>query len=102
MKKVFVGGLSWNTSEEGLVNNFSQFGNLEEVKVITDRETGRSRGFGFITFSDDEAASQAVSEMDGVEMDGRNIKVSFAEERRNSGPRNNNRSFGGGQRNNRW
>ena len=102
MKKVFVGGLSWSTNEEGLVNNFSQFGNLEEVKVITDRETGRSRGFGFITFSEDDAASQAVSEMDGVEMDGRNIKVSFAEERR--GPRNPNRSFGGGggSRGNRW
>ena len=69
MKKVFVGGLSWSTNEEGLVNNFSQFGNLEEVKVITDRETGRSRT-GFITFSEDDAASQAVSEMDGVEMDG--------------------------------
>lgn len=102
MKKVFVGGLSWNTNEEGLVNNFSQFGNLEEVKVITDRETGRSRGFGFITFSEDDAASQAVSEMDGVEMDGRNIKVSFAEERR--APRSNNRGgFGGGSRGgNRW
>ena len=69
--------------------------------MITDRETGRSRGFGFITFSDDDAASQAVSEMDGVEMDGRTIKVSFAEERR-PGARTQNRSFGGGSRNNRW
>ena len=88
MNKIFIGGLSWNTNEEGLANHFSKFGNLEEVKIITDRETGRSRGFGFITFEEGDSASQAINEMDGVELDGRNIRVSLAEERQGGrGPR---------------
>lgn len=95
MNKIFIGGLSWNTNEEGLANHFSKFGNLEEVKIITDRETGRSRGFGFITFDEADAASQAISEMDGVELDGRNIRVSLAEERQGGrGPRGGGRGFG--------
>lgn len=100
MNKIFIGGLSWNTNEEGLANHFSKFGNLEEVKIITDRETGRSRGFGFITFDEADAASQAISEMDGAELDGRNIRVSLAEERQGSrGPRSGGgRGFGGGGR----
>ncbi len=98
MNKIFIGGLNWNTDEEGLASHFEKFGSSEEVKIITDRETGRSRGFGFITFSDAEAANQAVSEMDGKELDGRTVRVSIAEERRNN-RENNNRSFGGG---NRW
>ena len=94
MNKIFIGGLSWNTNEEGLANHFSKFGNLEEVKIITDRETGRSRGFGFITFDEGDSASQAISEMDGVELDGRNIRVSLAEERQGGrGPRGG-RGFG--------
>ena len=103
MNKIFIGGLSWNTNEEGLANHFSKFGNLEEVKIITDRETGRSRGFGFITFDEADSASQAISEMDGAELDGRNIRVSLAEERQGtrSGPRSGGgggRGFGGGGR----
>ena len=55
-KKLFVGGLSWDTDEQGLRAAFEPFGELDEVKVITDRDTGRSRGFGFVEFADDEAA----------------------------------------------
>ena len=96
MNKVFVGGLSWNTNEEGLASHFSKFGNVEEAKVITDRETGRSRGFGFVTFSDADSAAQAVNELDGTELDGRTVKVNIAEDK----PRrdNNNRNFN----RNRW
>ena len=97
MNKDFVGGLSWNTDQESLANNFSKFGNIEEATVITDRETGRSRGFGFVTFSDAESADRSVKEMDGVELDGRNIKVNIAKERSDRGG-GNNRNFS----RNRW
>ena len=83
-KKLFVGGLSWGTTDDGLHQAFSQFGEIVEAKVITDRETGRSRGFGFVTFSNDEGATKAISEMDGTELDGRTIKVNEAEDK---GPR---------------
>jgi cold-inducible RNA-binding protein len=94
-KKLFVGGLSWNTSEDGLKTAFTRFGSISEVKIITDRETGRSRGFGFVTFEQGDEAMNAVGEMDGTELDGRTIKVSEAQERP---PRNRNESRGGNQR----
>ncbi len=84
-KKLFVGGLSWNTTDEGLKSAFSRFGDVVDAKVITDRETGRSRGFGFVTFSADEAAAGAVAGMDGKALDGRTLKVNEAEERRDGG-----------------
>ena len=99
--KVFVGGISWNTDTEGLRMAFEKFGEVSDAKVITDRETGRSRGFGFITFEADDAASKAISEMDGQDLDGRTIKVNAAEDK----PRNSSRSggHGGGQGGgNRW
>ena len=81
-KKLFIGGLSWDTNESGLRAAFERFGDIEEVKIITDRNTGRSRGFGFITFSDEAAAQTAMREMDGTELDNRNIKVNEAHERK--------------------
>ena len=80
-KKLFVGGLSWGTTDEGLHGAFSRFGEIVEAKVITDRETGRSRGFGFVTYSNDESAVTAINEMNGVELDGRSIKVNEAEDK---------------------
>ena len=91
-RKIFVGGLSWNTTEDSLRQVFEQFGSIDEIKIITDRETGRSRGFGFVTFAESEAATTAISEMDGTELDGRTIKVNVAEERR---PRGEGRYSGG-------
>jgi cold-inducible RNA-binding protein len=79
--KLFVGGLSFDTTDDGLHEAFQRFGEITEHKVITDRTTGRSRGFGFITFADEAAAATAISEMNGVELDGRTIKVSEAEDR---------------------
>lgn len=90
-KKLFIGGLSYGTDDQSLREAFSGFGDVTDAKVITDRDTGRSRGFGFVNFSDDESASSALSAMDGQELNGRNIRVSYATERP-SGPR----SFGGG------
>ena len=80
-KKLFVGGLSWGTTDENLHGAFSRFGEIVEAKVITDRETGRSRGFGFVTFANDEGAASAVTEMNGAELDGRTIKVNEAEDK---------------------
>ena len=80
-KKLFVGGLSWGTTDDGLHGAFSRFGEIAEAKVITDRETGRSRGFGFVTFAADESAVTAITEMNGTELDGRTIKVNEAEDK---------------------
>ncbi|MCG8558137.1 MAG: RNA-binding protein [Proteobacteria bacterium] len=80
-RKLFVGGLSWDTDERGLRTAFEQFGELEYVKVVLDRETGRSRGFGFVTFADDQAGQQALEQMDGAELDGRNLRVNEAHDR---------------------
>jgi RNA recognition motif-containing protein len=91
-KKVFVGGLSWNTNDDTLRDAFAQFGNVDEAKVIQDRDTGRSRGFGFVTFSDSEGAQRAISAMDGKELDGRTIKVNEAEDK----PRGSRGGGGGG------
>lgn len=84
-KKLFVGGLSWNTSDAELRDAFSTFGETTEAKVITDRETGRSRGFGFVGFADDAAAAKAEQAMNGKMLDGRTIRVNVAEERRDRG-----------------
>ncbi|KAK8308026.1 hypothetical protein V6Z11_D02G028000 [Gossypium hirsutum] len=95
-KKLFIGGLSYGTDDQSLREAFSGFGDVTEARVIADRDTGRSRGFGFVNFADDESASNALSAMDGQELQGRNIRVSYANERP-SGPRSfgNNGGFGG-------
>lgn len=80
-KKLFVGGLSWGTEESRLQEIFSQHGNVSEVKIVFDRDTGRSKGFGFVTFDDPGAASAAIKALDGSELDGRRIKVNEAQER---------------------
>jgi RNA recognition motif-containing protein len=84
-KKLFVGSLSWNTNDDGLHQAFAQFGEVSEAKVITDRMTGRSRGFGFVTFEDDAAADAAIEALNGTELDGRTIRVDVARERREGG-----------------
>jgi RNA recognition motif-containing protein len=83
-KKLFVGGLSWNTTNDGLRQAFERFGQVAEAKVITDRETGRSRGFGFVTFANPAEADAARSNLNGATLDGRTIKVDEAADK---GPR---------------
>ena len=78
-KKLFVGGLSWDTTDDSLRTAFQEFGPVTDAKVITDRDTGRSRGFGFVTFSEAADAEAALSSMDGAELDGRRIRVNEAE-----------------------
>ena len=79
--KLFVGGLSWDTNDSSLDAAFARFGPLREAKVVTDRETGRSRGFGFVTFDAPADAEAALEAMHGSDLDGRSIRVSIAENR---------------------
>jgi len=94
-KKLFVGGLAWATNDESLHSAFAQYGEVTEAKVILERDTGRSRGFGFVTFSDGAAADEAQANMDGAELDGRTIRVNEAQDRRGGGG-GGGRGFGGG------
>lgn len=77
--KLFVGGLSWDTNDQSLNEAFARLGTVTEAKVITDRDTGRSRGFGFVTFESSDSAAKAIAELDGTELDGRTIRVNEAE-----------------------
>jgi RNA recognition motif-containing protein len=95
-KKLFVGGLSWGTDDHGLRQAFEQFGEVIDAKVITDRETGRSRGFGFVTFADASAADEAIDQMNENQLDGRSIRVTEANERPAGGGGGGRGGFGGG------
>jgi len=79
--KLFVGGLSWGTDEQTLRQAFSNFGEVTEARIITDRDTGKSRGFGFVNFSNSDDAKAAMSQMDGQELEGRSVRVNFANDR---------------------
>ncbi|GAB2251747.1 hypothetical protein Droror1_Dr00004594 [Drosera rotundifolia] len=79
--KVFVGGLSYGTDDGGLKQSFSQYGQVIDAKVVFDRETNRSRGFGFVTFTSSEEASSAIQALDGQDLDGRRVRVSYATEK---------------------
>jgi len=97
-KKLFVGSLSWDTNDDGLQAAFSPFGEITEATVISDRHSGRSRGFGFVTFVDDEAADKAIAELNGTELDGREIKVDVAQARDRSRDGGGGGGGGGGDR----
>jgi RNA recognition motif-containing protein len=104
--KLYVGNLSFQTSSEDLQQLFSQAGTVESASIIEDRETGRSRGFGFVEMASKEAGEAAIAQFNGKEVNGRNLNVNEAKPRENRGfgaHRNGgNRSFGaGGGRNTR-
>ncbi|RKP35971.1 hypothetical protein BJ085DRAFT_11931, partial [Dimargaris cristalligena] len=98
--RLFVGSLSWNTTQDHLYELFGQFGEVTQATVVQDRETQRSRGFGFVTYATHEAALEAIEKLNGYELDGRQIKVDFAAEQgvRTGGnrPYNNNGQRGRG------
>jgi RNA recognition motif-containing protein len=83
-KKLYVGNLPFNTTESELRDLFGRHGSVESVKVITDRETGRSRGFAFVEM-DATGASDAIRSLDGTDMGGRTLRVNEAQERERSG-----------------
>ncbi|KAG6556368.1 hypothetical protein Mapa_002311 [Marchantia paleacea] len=83
--RCFVGGLAWATNDNRLEDAFSPFGEVVESRVISDRETGRSRGFGFVTFAQEQSMKDAIEAMNGKELDGRNITVNQAQSQSKSG-----------------
>jgi RNA recognition motif-containing protein len=89
-KNIYVGNLSWGTTEEILRETFEQHGEVLSARIITDRDTGRSRGFGFVEMESDDAANAAIEALNGQVLDGRPLTVNEARPRR---PRN---SGGGG------
>lgn len=95
-KKLYVGNLPYSFDDQSLQSEFSQFGQVESARVITDRETGRSKGFGFVEMSSEDEASQAIDKLNGQSVGGRNITVSIAKPQ---APREGGRGFGGGRGN---
>ncbi|CAL5329077.1 hypothetical protein CsSME_00009383 [Camellia sinensis var. sinensis] len=96
--RCFVGGLAWTTDDQSLERAFSQFGEVIESKIINDRETGRSRGFGFVTFKDEQSMRDAIEGMNGQDLDGRNITVNEAQSRGSGGGGGGGFRGGGGRR----
>lgn len=92
--KLYVGGLAWATTDESLQAFFAQIGEVTSARVVMERDTGRSRGFGFVEYASDDAAKEAISKLNGVELDGRMISVSEARPEGERAPR----SFGGAPR----
>jgi len=93
MSKLFIGGLAWHTDDQTLRTKFEEFGQVEEAVVVKDRDTGRSRGFGFVRFATEQEAEGAINAMNNVEFDGRQIRVDKASERERGGGG----GFGGGR-----
>ena len=96
---IYVSHLSWGTSSEGLGNLFMQFGEVASANVITDRETGRSRGFGFVEMPNEEEGQKAIDQLNGTSFEGQTINVARPREERSSGGYGGNRGGGyGGNR----
>lgn len=104
-KKLYVGGLSYGTSEDTLKDTFSQAGTVTSATVVSDKMTGRSRGFGFVEFENDADADKAVEMFNGKELEGRTLTVNEARPLEARPPRReggfNRGGYGGGQRNDR-
>ncbi|MFI5307240.1 MAG: RNA recognition motif domain-containing protein [Polyangiales bacterium] len=96
--RLYVGNLSFDTNEDTLREAFAPFGEIVDVKVVTDRDTGKSRGFGFVSMADAEGARKAMAQMSGATVDGRTLRVNEAEERSQGG--GGGRSGGGSRQ--RW
>ncbi len=105
--RLYVGNLSYHTTEDSLAEAFRQDGRqVSEVSVVTDRDTGRSRGFGFVEMANESDAQSAIQAMDGTELDGRTLRVNEAQERRPRGGGGGGGGYGGGRgggrRDDRW
>jgi len=95
MSKIYVGNLSWSTTDTTLGDFFSSHGEVVEAIVMCDRETGRSRGFGFVTFAAEDGATNAT-QAEGLELDGRGLKVNLANDRSSGGGGGYRTGYGGG------
>lgn len=95
---IFAGSLPFSLEEADLRELFEAYGEVSTVKLINDRETGRSKGFGFVEMPDDESAQKAITELNGFSVKGRTIAVSQAEEKKPGGDRRGGGGYGGGNR----
>ena len=91
--KIFVGNLLFKVADEDLENLFKTYGEISSAKVIVDKRTGRSKGFGFVEMQSDEGANSAIEGLNGTEVDGRQINVSAARDQRERGSNNNSKSW---------
>ena len=96
--RLFVGNLSFGTSQQLIEETFAAAGGVREVALPTDRETGRPRGFAFVTMADEQSAQNAINQLNGIELDGRQIRVDVAQERQGGGGGGGFRGGGGGSR----
>jgi cold-inducible RNA-binding protein len=97
MKNIFVGNLNFGATETSVRSLFEAYGTVERVSIITDRDTGQARGFGFVEMSANAEADRAIAELNGRELDGRALNVNEARPKTEGGG-----GGGGGRRNNRW
>jgi RNA recognition motif-containing protein len=100
MIRLYVGNLSFSTTEETLQAQFGAYGQVDEVAIITDRDTGRPRGFAFVTMTNDNEGRAAIEGLNGVDLDGRTITVNEARPKTDGGSRGG--GGGGGGRGKRW
>ena len=96
--KIYVGNLSFSSTEESIEAAFAAFGTVSEVHIVTDRETGRPRGFGFVTMASDDDARAAIAAMNGTELDDRTLNVNEARPKREGGGGDRGGSGGGAGR----
>jgi RNA recognition motif-containing protein len=94
--RLYVGNLSFDTNEETLLQAFAQYGDVQEARIVTDRETGRSRGFAFVSMADEQGAKEAIAQMNGAMVDGRSLRVNEAEDRPQRGGGGGGGGYGGG------
>src|ERR1700756_4878451 len=108
MKNLFVGNMSFQTTEADLRSAFEQYGEIERVQVMTDRDTGRARGFAFVEMADEQAAANAIAGLNGKDLDGRALNVNEAKPKpeRSGGGGGGRGGYGGGggggRRDSRW
>ncbi len=103
MKNIFVGNLSFRTSEQEIRSLFEVHGTVDRVNVVTDRDTGQARGFAFVEMSNTSEADQAIASLNGADVDGRNLNVNEARPKTSSGTGRGNSSGGGyGRKQSRW
>ena len=105
MKNIFVGNLSFGTTEDSIRSLFSAYGTVDRVSIGTDRDTGQAKGFGFVEMSIDAEGDRAINALNGHEMDGRNLTINEARPKTGGGGggnRSRGGGGGGGRQNNRW
>ncbi|HEY4361888.1 MAG TPA: RNA-binding protein [Bryobacteraceae bacterium] len=99
MKNIFVGNLSFGATEDAVRSMFEQYGSVDRVSLITDRDTGQARGFGFVEMANDAEAERAISELNGRELDGRALNINEARPKADRGGGGGGYGGGGGRRN---